>query len=501
MQSTDPQRTAPAASRAAVPVEPGDVIAEKYRVERVVGAGGVGVVVHATHLALGEGVAIKLLQRSSQSEENLLRFEREARALARIKSEHVARIRDTGTLPSGEPFLVMDLLLGEDFGALIKRETKLEIARAVDYLLQACEAVVQAHARGIVHRDLKPANLFLTQDADGGDLVKVLDFGISKLKFEAGIEAQAVTQTLSVIGSPLYMSPEQMETPRDADEASDVWSLGIILHELVTGRAPFEAPTLPLLCARICTAPPTRLTEALPGAPEALESLILRALDKDKTKRYPSVAALAVALAPFGTRAGRALADRIARIAESERMKLENPDGVPDSGVRRWSWSSSPPPPPQEAEGAAPSARAPQGERPAPSRAPSHFKLAIGAIALGLVCAIGGAAWGKRAATPVATLTAARALGPLGQSGDRVAMVDLGPSVEPTPTALAATPLPAGSVSSVAASSATAVVTASAPVALSTARAPAAAPSNRAGSVPVRRQGRGATKGDVFSER
>ncbi len=485
MQSMDPHRTAPAASRAvvpAVPVQPGDVIADKYRVERVVGAGGVGVVVHATHLALGEGVAIKLLQRSSQSEENLLRFEREARALARIKSEHVARVRDTGALPSGEPFLVMDLLIGEDFGALVKRETKLEIARAVDYLLQACEAIVQAHAAGIVHRDLKPANLFLTTDADGGDLVKVLDFGISKLKFEAGIESQAVTQTLSVIGSPLYMSPEQMETPRDADEASDVWSLAVILHELVSGKPPFEAPTLPLLCARICTAPPTPLTEALPGAPPALEALVLRALDKDKTKRHPSVAALAVALAPFGTRAGRALADRIARIAESERIKLENPDGVPDSGVRRWSWSSSPPPPADESQGAAP--LAPAEDAPVRAKAPSHFKLAIGAIALGLVCAVGGAAWGKRAANPTVTVIATRALGPLHQTGGRITVA------QPEPVRSVAIAAPEPTV---------------APTASASAAPPAVVSSARVGSTGPRTSGRvpghGATKGDVFSER
>jgi serine/threonine-protein kinase len=468
------------------------VLAGKYRVEKVVGAGGVGVVVSATHLALGEGVAIKLLQRSSQSTENLLRFEREARALARVKSDHVARVMDTGTLATGEPFLVMELLEGEDFGALAKREGKIAISRAVDYLVQACEAVVQAHARGIVHRDLKPANLFLTTDAAGGPRVKVLDFGISKLKSDTGVEAQAVTQTLSVIGSPLYMSPEQMQTPRDADELSDVWSLAVILHELVTGRPPFEAPTLPLLCAKICTAPATRLRDALEDAPEALEAILVRALDKDKARRHPSVAAFALAIAPFGTRASSALSERIARIAQAEHMSLDAlADGSPDSIGRRLSWSSSPPPASES-----PRAIAPPASVPEPKPRQREFKLAIGALAFGLVCALIGAAWGQRTAAAPA-VRADRGVGAIALQGDAVGDQLAQPAGEDAAPPTASPSESASLVASAAAAaSASAATSASAGVSAAASTAAPVSPQR-----PRRPSPRVSKQGDVFSER
>jgi len=456
------------------------------------------VVVAATHLALGEGVAVKLLQRTSQSAENLLRFEREARALARVKSDHVARVMDTGSLATGEPYLVMELLDGDDFGVVMKREGKLETAVAVDYVLQACEAVVQAHARGIVHRDLKPANLFLSKGPSGASRVKVLDFGISKLKSDVGVEAQAVTQTLSVIGSPLYMSPEQMQTPRDADELSDVWSLAVIFHEMVTGKAPFEASTLPLLCAKICTAPPTRLTEVLPDAPHALEAIVLRALDKDKAKRQPSVAALALALAPFGTRASDALAEQIAKIADAEKMPLDvAADVSPDSIGRRLSWSSSPPP------AADPSPQAHSAASLASRPRQPQFRLAIGIIAFGLVCLLVGAVWGQRSVAP-ANVTASRGLGLLAVQGGAVAVatdaLDV-PAATAKPDdqeALARVDSAAPTIDRAAASSISAPSD-------QTTRAPgavrrASAPSSGVNARPTRTPSR-APAGDVFSER
>ncbi len=352
-----PPATAADAARD-IPVAVGDVIAEKYRVEKIVGAGGVGVVFAAEHLGLGEKVAIKLLQRSAaQSAENLARFDREARALARIKTDHVARIMDIGRLETGEPFMVMELLVGEDFASVLRARERIPIPEAVDYVVQACEGVALSHGLGIVHRDLKPANLFLTAATAGGAdrrVVKVLDFGISKLRTTDEGRDQAVTQTLSVIGSPLYMSPEQMERPRDADERADVWSLGVILYELVTGKPPFEAPTLPILCARICTAPPTPLSVHGVNA-DGLEAVIARCLEKDPAKRYPTASELVRALAPFGAaRSVEAEKPRAATLPmgfENDEATLvmapsRSEEPTPESiGPRRMAWDSSPPPP------------------------------------------------------------------------------------------------------------------------------------------------------------
>ena len=358
---------------AGVPVAAGDLIAEKYLIERVIGAGGVGVVMAATHQGLGERVAIKFLQkRAAESDENLTRFRREVRALAKIKSENVARVMDSGSLPSGEPFMVMELLEGQDLAAVVKARGRLPLVEAVDFVVQACEALAVAHGLSIVHRDIKPANLFLSRAADGTPIVKVLDFGISKLLGD--VRDQAVTQTLSVIGSPLYMSPEQMERPRDADARSDIWSLGVILYELVTGKPPFEAATMPMLCARICTAPPTPLGVHEIEVPAALEAAIARCLEKSPERRFPSVASLARAIAPFGYAGTRSKAEHVARIAEAEGLPDDSEDtqvmsapplctaenGASPLGSdadpqpeslppRRLAWDSSPPPPPTAA--------------------------------------------------------------------------------------------------------------------------------------------------------
>jgi serine/threonine protein kinase len=329
-----------------VPVRPGDVLAEKYELERVIGAGGVGVVFAARHLGLDQRVAIKLLQRSALgSEENVSRFEREVKVLARIRSEHVARVMDNGQLPTGEPFMVLEHLEGEDLGAVIKSRGALPIEEAALIMVQVCEGVALAHGLGVVHRDLKPANLFLTRGPDGRPVAKVLDFGISKLQ-RPGQDDPAFTRTLSVIGSPLYMSPEQIEAPRDADERSDVWSLGVIFYELVTGKAPFDASTLPLLCASICTAEPTPMSVHLPEAPPALWRVIQRCLEKDRSRRFASVAELALALAPFGGAASRPSAERAQRIAETHGIAVGMQDEqTPESVGRRMSWSSVPPKP------------------------------------------------------------------------------------------------------------------------------------------------------------
>ena len=375
----DPEAPARSRAFANVPVVAGDVIAGKYVVEKVIGAGGVGVVVSARHTLLDERVAIKLLQRSAcTSDENLARFDREGRALARIKSPHVARVMDVGALPTGEPFMVMERLDGDDLSVVIRRDAPVPIERAVSWIVQACEAVVEAHAVGIIHRDLKPANLFLCRDAGGDELIKVLDFGISKLLRDAAPRDHGLTQATSIIGSPLYMSPEQMESPAEADERSDIWALGTLLYELVSGVAPFDAPTIPLLCAQICTGSPRPLGAQLPGVPEGLARVVHRCLANRPEDRFQSVADLVFALAPFGPPSASYAAERIARVARSAGLPVsdepislgdgagpvstvrprsalpgatvtildEDTSNEPKSSRRKWSWSSAPPPPP-----------------------------------------------------------------------------------------------------------------------------------------------------------
>ena len=301
------------------PVKPGDLLAGKYRVEGILGAGGMGVVVAAQHVALDRRVAVKLLlPESLRSADLVARFAREARALSRLTSEHVTRVIDVGALESGAPYLVMEYLDGRDLSQIVKKEGALPPAVAVDYVLQACEAIAEAHAHGVIHRDLKPANLFVAKLADGSDCVKVLDFGISKLVADADPTATVphagLTSTHELLGSPLYMSPEQLMSSRDVDARVDIWALGVVLHELVAGSAPFEAISIPQLCTLILNVEPPPLSSIKRGVPQGLDAVVLRCLAKEPEGRYPNLAALAEALAPFGTVDARTSASRIARI-------------------------------------------------------------------------------------------------------------------------------------------------------------------------------------------
>jgi serine/threonine-protein kinase len=282
-----------------LPVKEGDIVDGKYRVESVLGVGGMGAVLAAAHLQLGHRVAIKVLLSGPDSGPVAReRFLREAKAAAILRSEHVARVSDVGTFSDGTPFMVLEYLDGQDLGDLVERTGALRVALAVDYVLQACDAVIEAHAHGIVHRDLKPQNLFLTRRPNGSALVKVLDFGISKQTTPA-LDRGALTRTSDVVGSPLFMSPEQIRNAKDVDERTDIWALGIILYELISGRVPFEATTLPQLCSMVLeqAAPPLRAIR--PDVPEELDSVVLRCLNKAPEDRYPDVQSLMVALMPF----------------------------------------------------------------------------------------------------------------------------------------------------------------------------------------------------------
>jgi serine/threonine-protein kinase len=295
------------------PVKPGEILGGRYRVERVLGVGGMGIVVAARHLALEQAVAIKfLLPQALLHPEVVTRFAREARAAVRIRSEHVSRVTDVGTLENGAPYMVMEYLEGRDLCSELHARGRLELDRAVDYILQACEAIAEAHRLGIVHRDLKPGNLFLVE-SHGVGIVKVLDFGISKISGLGGAAdgGGGMTQSASLLGSPAYMSPEQMTSARSVDARSDIWALGVILFEFIAGRPPFTGRSIPELCMEITNRPAPALRSVRPDAPAGLESVVTRCLEKNRDNRYSSIDELAHALAPFAPARSRLSLERI----------------------------------------------------------------------------------------------------------------------------------------------------------------------------------------------
>jgi serine/threonine-protein kinase len=282
-----------------VPFQPGEFIADKYRVERILGAGGMGVVVQATHVDLERKVAIKLIREELAKEASITeRLKLEAKAAAKIQSEHVGKVLDVGTLPSGAPYIVMEYLEGQDLCQVLESSGPLRVTQAIDYVMQACEALAEAHAAHIVHRDLKPENLFVARQPDGSSIIKVLDFGISKQLGSA--DRRQLTNPSTAVGSPRYMAPEQMQGSA-IDVRADIWSLGAILYETLGNVPAFDSDTLPGICAQVLGQQPRGLREFAPHVPDRLAAIIMRCLSKSRDDRYPNVAELADALAPFGT--------------------------------------------------------------------------------------------------------------------------------------------------------------------------------------------------------
>jgi serine/threonine-protein kinase len=282
---------------------PGALVAGKYMVERLLAEGGIGVVVVARQLDLQRLVAIKHLRPRALANATLVeRFQREARLAARLRSEHVVRVHDVGALPDVGPYMVMEYLEGSDLSR-IARERTTPIAGVVDWMLQACEAIAEAHALGIVHRDLKPDNLFVARLAGGASLLKVLDFGISKLMPGAEhLDASSrPTEMGERFGTPVYMSPEQLRSAADVDPRTDLWSLGVVLFELLAGELPFAGESMAQLCTSILTARPKALRAIRPEVPPGLAKVVERCLQKDPARRYASVAELAIDLTPYGS--------------------------------------------------------------------------------------------------------------------------------------------------------------------------------------------------------
>jgi serine/threonine-protein kinase len=305
------------------------VISGKYSVERVLGTGGMAVVLAARDLRLGRLVALKVLRSdAARNPELCQRFAREARVVAQMQSDHVPRVLDVDDLPELGQLLVLEYLEGKDLRRVLEAEGPLPVARAVDLVLEACEAVAEAHSLGIVHRDLKPANLLLERKKDGSEQVKVLDFGISKW-LSAPEEDSRMTTNSDVFGSPLYMSPEQLRSSRYVTGRTDVWALAVILYELVSGEAPFDGESRSEVVGAVLHRDPKPLPELRPNAPLELWKSLERALHKDPGQRTPSVFALAREIAPFGTeRAQRSLAS-IERVCASGAGVETDADAAP----------------------------------------------------------------------------------------------------------------------------------------------------------------------------
>ncbi len=314
----------------------GDTIAGKYEIRGLIGKGGIGCVLRAYHRGLDEPVAIKVLNaqalRDTQMRE---RFHREARAAAKIKSDHIARVFDVGTMAGDIPFLVMELLEGSDLGVRIDKTGPLRVTDAARYVMQACEAIAEAHLLKIVHRDIKPENLFIAERRHGGETTKVLDFGISK---SVSQNAHSVTSTSAALGSPLYMSPEQLRSPRDVDHRTDIWSLGVSLHEMTTGLPPFSSDTLAGLALKIVTEEMAPLSSHGPVIDPAFDRVVRRCMAKAVDDRYATVAELVRDLAPFCPEQGEISVRRTAAL-------LARSGDVPMSDVSQFERTVSLPEP------------------------------------------------------------------------------------------------------------------------------------------------------------
>jgi serine/threonine-protein kinase len=295
-------------------VSVGQVLAGKYRVERVLGIGGMGVVVAAHHIHLDERVALKLLlPETLRHPEGAARFLQEARSAVKIKSEHVTRVTDVAQLEDGSPYIVMEYLEGIDLSTWLTQYGPMPVEQAVDFVLQACEAIAEAHTLGIVHRDIKPANLFCVERPDGTPSIKVLDFGISKYDGHDGAAAAGAGRSNAVLGSPLYMAPEQLEPSKGVDARADIWSLGVTIFELVTGRTPFQAETVAEAVRALGASAAPLASSVRPDVPPALDRAIAKCLEKEQGRRFVSVSDLAVALAESAPEAAKASVERIIR--------------------------------------------------------------------------------------------------------------------------------------------------------------------------------------------
>jgi serine/threonine-protein kinase len=292
----------------------GIMVAHKYRIESILAAGAMGTLFAATDITLGRRIAIKVARVAPERQNELdRRLILEAQCAAHLRCEHTARVLEIGQLSSGAPFIVMDLLDGEDLETILQRAKRLQIRHAVSYVMQACVALAEAHGLGIVHRDIKPENLFLAKHLDGSRIIKLIDFGASTL-VRSVAPGSASPHDPMVVGTPLYMAPERIRDPSSSDPRSDIWSLGALLSELLTGIPPFDADTVREVCQRVLHGEPSAIRVRRPDVSIPLERIVIRCLEKQPEARFTDVAALAAALARFAPPGSWELAVRARRM-------------------------------------------------------------------------------------------------------------------------------------------------------------------------------------------
>ena len=365
--------------------EVGQILADKYRVDYQLGIGGMGVVLAATHMHLGTQIALKVLHKEMARGTIVERFLREARASAQLRSENVCRVSDVGVLADGVPFIVMEMLVGQDLQTVLRTNGPMPVHVAADYILQACVGVAEAHVAGIIHRDLKPGNLMWTQRPDGTTLIKVLDFGVAKAP--EGVDF-SLTQTSNIIGSPGYMSPEQLKSSKDVDVRSDIWSLGIVLYELVSGKPPWNGESITELALRVAMDPMPPLVGVGP-----FETVIATCLEKDPAKRYQDLGEVAAALAPFAANGGE-LAAATSRVLRGAKAVLPPaPQGGPPQSPTTLRGAS----------GVISNRSAVTTKRT--WKLPAAIGLGVGAAAIAVVVGVGGT--GSHSAAPAEAVPAA----------------------------------------------------------------------------------------------
>jgi serine/threonine-protein kinase len=410
---SDPEQPPPPDERLA---RIGEVVGGRYQIVSLLGEGGMGMVYEAKHTFVGRRFAIKFLRPEyARDQDMLVRFQREARAAGALESENIAAVTDFGVDPSGAPFIVMEHLAGDDLGHLLARTGRMAVSRAVGVIMQACRGLAVAHASWIVHRDLKPGNLFVLRRADGGDLVKVIDFGIAKLR-SAADDAPSKTKTGAMMGTPHYMPPEQARGQREIDHRADIYALGAILYEALAGAKPHEGDSYNAILFDILNRPPTPLRALRPGLPEGLCVVVERAMAFEPEGRLGSAAELADALAPYA--------------APSPAAGAPAPVAAAGAGADADAFTMRTPPTnagEPEAAGAPRTPRVARGKsRPTSSTGRPARDRAGTIVAVALVLAAGGGLWAWRA----------RGSGPRAEAGAPTA-----PAPAPAPPALAPPPI------------------------------------------------------------
>ncbi|MEC7521569.1 MAG: protein kinase [Myxococcota bacterium] len=395
----------PAESEASDSKLEGRVLLGRYRVERVLGEGGMGAVYLARHELIDKGVVIKVLHEDMARDQDVVeRFRREAKAATAIGNEHIVDVTDMGELDDGSPFIVMELLEGRPLADAIEEDGAFPVARTVHVAMQICDALAAAHEKGIVHRDLKPENIFLVERRKDADFVKVLDFGISKMQ-KSPAEEGNLTRTGMAMGTPTYMSPEQAQGLKTLDHRTDVYALGVILYEMLAGDLPFLAETYPALLLKMMTEDAPPLTEKRGDVPPGLAELVQRTMAKKPEDRPATMRELAEALAPYAELdldpvlldgASGGAGEFVSGVQETmaaspavkRREKETEPQGAHDPGDVAMAPTERPPAPELEPELAV--------EEPSAAASPSSAGRAPLLVAVGLlvVGAIGGlVAW------------------------------------------------------------------------------------------------------------